>query len=242
MKVIPVMSGKGGVGKTLSSINIAYGIASKGKKVGLVDMDIDGSNVPRVLNMPRIEPKVGAKKVEPFDYHGVKVMALGNITPSDDQPVMVRGEKKRRFVVKLINEVNWGKLDYFILDMPPGSGDVVIELLDLYKDKVHGTVIVTTPSRVTNTDVRKTIVMCNKIGIKIFGIVNNMNIVSCPNCKYEFPAFGQDGHIEKLKKDFGVEILADIPVTPEVELKPFSIAKYYEPIVNKLIEKQGLFF
>lgn len=232
VKILCVLSGKGGVGKSTAAVNLAYVIRSRGKKVGLVDLDIDGSNIPKLLNMPKAELVVGAEMVEPIDYHGVKVMSMASMVMNDDIPILLRGERKQRFVDQLLNKVNWGDIDYLICDMPPAHGDVTISLLEALGNDIHGVIIVTTPSRIALTDARKTASLCKEYGLRVIGVINNMVGSACAQCGHVSASFGTNENIEKLVEDFGVKVLANIPIVEDVKINPFAIAEYFNPAVD----------
>jgi ATP-binding protein involved in chromosome partitioning len=161
------------------------------KTVGLLDLDIDGSNIPKVLNMPLQEPTVSKHWVEPLDFHGVKVMSMANMMLNDDIPVLLRGEQKRKWIGDFLKGINWDEPDFLIVDMPPAAGDAAVMILETIGANLHGVIIVTTPSRIAITDARKTAGLCAKFGLRVIGLVNNMSVSTCPSCHNTYALFGR---------------------------------------------------
>lgn len=214
--IIAVSSGKGGVGKSTVAVNLATALAMEGARVGLMDADVYGPNVPTMMGVteqPRIEndPKLGERFIPPT-AHGVKVMSMGFLI-QNDQPLVWRGPMLHSVVNQFCHQVSWGELDYLVVDMPPGTGDVQLSLAQLVP--VTGVVLVTTPQEVSMQDVRKAYNMFEKVRIPIFGIVENMSFFKCDGCDKQHYLFGKDGG-KLLAKKFNTEVLAQIPIVPTV--------------------------
>ncbi|MDR3606512.1 MAG: Mrp/NBP35 family ATP-binding protein [Oligoflexia bacterium] len=214
--IIAVSSGKGGVGKSTVAANLATALALEGARVGLMDADMYGPNIPTMMGVteqPKIEqdPVRGDLFVPPV-AHGVKVMSMGFLVQGD-QPMIWRGPMLHSVVNQFCHKVNWGQLDYLIVDMPPGTGDVQLSLAQLVP--VTGAVVVTTPQEVSLQDVRKAIHMFEKVRIPIMGIVENMSWFECDSCSKKHAIFGSDGG-ERLAKKFATELLAQLPIQQQV--------------------------
>jgi len=213
--IIAVSSGKGGVGKSTVAVNLAVSLALEGAKVGLMDADVYGPNVPTMMGVtdePKIEnhPTRGEIFMPPSS-HGVKVMSMGFLIQGD-QPLVWRGPMLHNVVSQFCHKVDWGTLDYLIVDMPPGTGDVQLSLAQLVP--VTGAVLVTTPQEVSMQDVRKAFHMFEKVRIPVMGIVENMSWFTGDDAK-RYYLFGQDGG-KVLAKKFNTELLAQLPIMPEV--------------------------
>ncbi|MFY9609712.1 MAG: Mrp/NBP35 family ATP-binding protein [Blastocatellia bacterium] len=204
--IIAVSSGKGGVGKSTVAVNIAVALASFGARVGLLDTDVYGPNVPIMVGLSQ-EPIVKAQKLLPLEAYGVKVMSLGFLNPGD-KPVVWRGPMLHTAVRQFLYDVEWGELDYLIVDMPPGTGDAQLSLAQLVP--VQGAVLVTTPQAVALADVRKAFRMFEQVHVPILGIVENMSYFICPNCSERHEIFGSRGG-EELAKSFNSTLLGRIP-------------------------------
>jgi ATP-binding protein involved in chromosome partitioning len=214
--IIAVSSGKGGVGKSTVSVNLATALALEGARVGLMDADMYGPNIPTMMGVteqPRIEqhPTKGELFLPPI-AHGVKVMSMGFLVQGD-QPMIWRGPMLHSVVNQFCHKVNWGELDYLIVDMPPGTGDVQLSLAQLVP--VVGVVMVTTPQEVALQDVRKAINMFEKVRIPMLGIVENMSWFQCDGCTKQHFIFGSGGG-ERLAKKFGTQLLAQMPIVPQI--------------------------
>lgn len=213
--IIAVSSGKGGVGKSTTSVNLATALAMEGASVGLLDADIYGPNIPTMMGVtenPKLymDPEKGEMFVPPMS-HGVKVMSMGFLIQGD-QPVIWRGPMLHNILNQFCNRVEWGKLDYLILDLPPGTGDVQLSLAQMLP--LTGTVIVTTPQEVALQDVRKAITMWDKVKVPVIGVVENMSYFTGDDGK-RYHIFGQGGG-ELLAKKFNTKVLAQNPLVPEV--------------------------
>jgi ATP-binding protein involved in chromosome partitioning len=209
--IIAVSSGKGGVGKSTVAVNLAVVLAQWGAKVGLVDTDVYGPNVPIMIGIDE-EPLVQGQKLLPLEAHKVKVMSIGFLNRGD-RPVIWRGPMLGTAVRQFLYDVIWGELDYLIVDMPPGTGDVQLSLAQMVP--VQGAVLVTTPQEVAMADVRKAINMFEQVHIPVFGIVENMSYFICPNCDEKHAIFGSGGGAELAEK-FKTNLLGQIPLAKGV--------------------------
>ncbi len=242
MKKILVMSGKGGVGKSTVAVNLAFALAKKGYKVGLLDSDIHGPTVPKMLNIEKAQITAEGDKLKPVEVNGVKVVSIGFFLPSKDTPVVWRGPMKHKFLEQIFNDVNWGDLDFLVIDCPPGTGDEVISVAQLVNPEIA--VVVTTPQSVALEDVRKAVNFAIKGNMKVF-VVENMSGFRCPHCGETIYIFSRGGG-EQLSKEFNVKFLGSIPLDPTVmesgeEGKPFvsgegDTSKVFMEIVDKLLE------
>ena len=210
-KVIAISSGKGGVGKSTVATNIAVALARAGARVGLMDADIYGPNVPRMMGV-NAPPPVLNEKIVPLEAHGVKVISLGFLIERD-QPAIWRGPIVMKIVTQFLRDVAWGTLDAFIVDMPPGTGDAQLSLVQA--THVSGAVIVTTPQDVAIGDALRGAKMFQRVNVPVFGIVENMSWLECPHCGKPTPLFGSGGG-EKLAKELGLPLLGQVPLDPRV--------------------------
>ncbi|MHA1276654.1 MAG: Mrp/NBP35 family ATP-binding protein [Candidatus Helarchaeota archaeon] len=209
--VIVVLSGKGGVGKTTVAINLATAFALNALRVGVLDADIHGPNAPKMLGINKYVPSVGESGIIPaLGPLNMKVMSMSFLLPSQDTPVIWRGPLKMGAIKQFITDVNWGELDYLIVDLPPGTGDEPLSILQLIPN-ITGVIIVTTPQDVALLDVRKSITMVKEMHVPILGIVENMSGFICPECGKEYKIFGEGGG-EKASKDMGVPLLGKVPI------------------------------
>lgn len=210
--VLAVSSAKGGVGKSTIAVNLAVALAKLGKAVGLLDADIHGPSAPILLGLKGVrahtEEAFGRRLIKPFDAHGIKAMSIGFLT-EDDGPIIWRGPMVQGAISKMLWDVNWGKLDYLIIDMPPGTGDAQLGLAQDIKPK--GAIIVSTPQDLALADARKGVRMFEKVDIPIFGIVENMSIYICPDCGNGHYIFGKDGAKNEANK-LGVPYLGGAPL------------------------------
>ena len=210
--VLAVSSAKGGVGKSTIAVNLAVALAKLGKSVGLLDADIHGPSAPILLGLKDVMAKTqeheGRRLIKPFVAHGIKAMSIGFLT-EDDGPIIWRGPMVQGAISKMLWDVNWGKLDYLIIDMPPGTGDAQLGLAQDIKPK--GAVIVSTPQDLALADARKGVKMFEKVDIPIVGLVENMAVFICPDCGGKHHIFGQDGAKTEAKK-MGVPYLGAAPL------------------------------
>jgi ATP-binding protein involved in chromosome partitioning len=210
--IIAVGSGKGGVGKTTIAVNLAVALGKMGHKVGLLDADVYGPNVPLMMGTSQQPRLVGNNEIEPLQAHGIKVISVGFINPGD-KPLVWRGPMLHSLIKQFLQQVQWGTLDYLIVDLPPGTGDVVISLFQTVP--LTGAIIVSTPSDVSLQDARKAIEMFRSVRVDIFGIVENMSSFLCPHCQHEVDIFSKGG-VERTAKQFGVPFLGSVELDPDI--------------------------
>src|SRR5438045_3642947 len=210
--IIAVGSGKGGVGKTTISVNLAVALAKLGHKVGLLDADVYGPNVPLMMGANRQPRVVGENQIEPLEAHGVKVISVGFINPGD-RPLVWRGPMLHSLIKQFLQQVLWCTLDFLIVDLPPGTGDVVISLFQTVP--LTGAIVVSTPSDVALQDARKAIEMFRSVKVPIFGMIENMSHFICPHCQHEIDIFSKGG-AERTAKQFGVPYLGAVELDPDV--------------------------
>ena len=209
--VIAVSSGKGGVGKSTVATNIAVALAQQGARVGLMDADIYGPNVPRLMGVNE-PPAVINEKIIPLQAHGVKVISLGFLIERE-QPAIWRGPIVMKIITQFLRDVAWGELDHFIVDMPPGTGDAQLSLVQA--TNVHGALIVTTPQEVSVGDALRGVKMFQRVNVPVLGIIENMSWFECPHCGKPTALFGSGGG-ERLAKEVGLPLLGQIPLYPRV--------------------------
>jgi len=206
---IMVMSGKGGVGKTSTSVNIAIALANKGFRVGLVDVDIHGPDVPRMLGITgELEVNENRKLLPKRWRDNLKIISVESLMLNKDDAIIWRGPMKFSAIKQFIGDVEWGELDFLIIDSPPGTGDEPLTIAQTIKDVMA--VIVTTPQEVSLADVRKSINFCKTVKMNIFGLIENMSGFTCPHCGKSVDLFGSGGG-EKTAKDTGITFLGKIP-------------------------------
>ncbi len=244
--IIAVASGKGGVGKSTTAVNLALALAAEGARVGMLDADIYGPSQPTMLGITgRPESKDG-QSMQPMEGHGLQAMSIGFLIEGDDAPMIWRGPMVTQALDQLLRQTRWDALDYLVVDLPPGTGDIQLTLAQ--KVPVTGAVIVTTPQDIALMDARKGLKMFEKVDIKIIGIVENMSTHICSKCGHEEHIFGAGGG-EKMCADYGVEFLGSLPLdinireqadsgTPTVVADPNgAIAKVYKQIARRLAVK-----
>ena len=210
--IIAVSSGKGGVGKSTVAVNLAVSLAIDGAKVGLMDADIYGPNVPLMLGVAHKQPAAVNGKIVPIEAHGVKMISMALLAPPD-KPMILRGPMLHGIVRQFLSDVNWGELDYLIVDMPPGTGDVQLSLAQLVP--VQGAVLVTTPQIVSLADVRRALKMFETVAVPILGIIENMSYFIAPDTQNRYDIFGKGGGSE-FADDMGVPFLGEVPLGIEV--------------------------
>jgi ATP-binding protein involved in chromosome partitioning len=210
--IIAVSSGKGGVGKSTVAVNLAVALALDGAKVGLMDADVYGPNVPIMLGASQSRPEVEVNKLIPVEAYGVKLISMAVLQPGD-KPLIVRGPILHGLVKQFLSDVKWGELDYLIVDMPPGTGDVQLSLAQLVP--VQGAVLVTTPQEVALIDVRRALRMFETVAVPVLGVVENMSYFIAPDTGARYNIFGEGGG-EKLASQYGVPFLGSIPIGIEV--------------------------
>jgi ATP-binding protein involved in chromosome partitioning len=205
--VIAVGAGKGGVGKTTLAVNLALALARCGSKVGMIDGDIYGPNVPIMLGM-KTQLMTDGEKIVPAEKYGLQVISMGFLT-GDDAPIIWRGPMLHGALQQFFREVRWADLDYLVVDMPPGTGDVALSLSQTVP--VAGAIVVTTPQQVSLADSRRAVAMYKKLNIPPLGIIENMSYFVCPSCRHEADIFGRGGG-EKMAEELGVPFLGRVPI------------------------------
>ena len=210
--IVAVGSGKGGVGKTTISVNLAIALARLGHTVGLLDADVYGPNVPLMLGTSASPRVVGENRIEPLEVHGLKVISVGLLNPGD-KPLIWRGPMLHSIIRQFLGSVEWGKLDFLIIDLPPGTGDVALSLVQTVP--LTGAIIVSTPSDVALQDARKAIEMFRKVKVDIVGLAENMSYFICPHCHQEVDVFSKGGG-EKTAQQFGIAFLGNIELDPDI--------------------------
>ncbi|MBU7014421.1 MAG: Mrp/NBP35 family ATP-binding protein [Theionarchaea archaeon] len=244
--VILVMSGKGGVGKSTVAANLALCLSVRGKAVGLLDCDIHGPSIPKLLGITAAAPELSKEGIIPILVPPrVKVMSMAFLLPSTDSPVIWRGPAKMKAVKDFLGQVQWGELDYLIIDLPPGTGDEPLSIAQLIPD-VDGVIIVTTPQDVALLSVRKSITFARILNMPVLGIVENMSGFQCPHCGKDVDVFGSGGG-ERAASDMNVSFLGKIPLDTAIaesgdEGTPFvlcntSLSQAFGDVVST-IEKQ----
>ena len=246
---IVIISGKGGVGKTTVAVNLAISLASVGLRVGILDVDITGPNVAKMLGInPQLKPRVDPDEKKFYPINGplnMKVMSMAFLTLNPDQPVIWRGPMKMGAVRQFIGDAVWGELDYLVCDLPPGTSDETLDILQLIPDE--NVIVVTTPQEVALMDARKTIKMAKIMNRNVLGIIENMSGFKCPKCGEFIEIFGSGG-AEKAAKDFEIRLLGKIPFETEIGQQgdrglPFIIkysdsegSKAFKGVINKIRE------
>jgi ATP-binding protein involved in chromosome partitioning len=243
--IIAVASGKGGVGKSTTAVNLALALAAEGASVGMLDADIYGPSQPQMLGISGRPESVDGKSMEPMERYGIKAMSIGFLI-DQDTPMVWRGPMVTGALEQLLRETNWRELDYLVIDLPPGTGDIQLTLSQ--KVPVTGAVIITTPQDIALLDARKGLKMFEKVGIPIVGIVENMSTHICSQCGHEEHIFGAGGG-EQMCKDYNVELLGSLPLDikireqadggmPTVVAEPDSkIAVTYKQIARRIAVK-----
>ena len=209
-----VMSGKGGVGKTSVSVNLAMALAKKDYKVGLMDVDIHGPDVPRMLGLKGMLDLNEQRKLTPMSFsENLTAVSLESLIPNKDDAIIWRGPMKHQVILQFISDVEWGELDHLIIDSPPGTGDEPLSVAQTISDA--RAIIVTTPQEISLADVRKSINFCKTVNMEIFGIIENMSGFDCPHCGETVDIFGSGGG-EKTAAAFNIPFLGKIPFDPKV--------------------------
>jgi ATP-binding protein involved in chromosome partitioning len=211
--LIAVGSGKGGVGKTTVAVNLAVGLASLGYKAGLMDADVYGPNVPLMMGINQT-PMAHGDRIQPIEKHGVKLMSMGFLNPGD-RPLIWRGPMLHSVMQQFIRGVDWGDLDYLVIDLPPGTGDVQLSLIQTAP--ITGAIVVTTPSDVSLEDARKAIHMFRQVRTPILGIVENMSYLICPHCSQRIDVFSHGGG-RRTAEEMQEHFLAELPLDPRVRI------------------------
>ncbi len=212
--LIAVASGKGGVGKTTVAVNLAIALKNLGAAVGLMDADVYGPNVPVMLGTNEQPRALDERTIIPVQAYGLKMISMGLLNPGD-KPLVWRGPMLHSVMQQFLRSVRWGQLDYLVVDLPPGTGDVQLSLIQTVS--VTGAVIVTTPSVVALADVRRAIEMFRQVNVEILGVVENMSYFACPHCSGHIDVFGH-GEGERLAKTFQIPFLGEIEIDPQIRI------------------------
>ncbi|MCF8053499.1 MAG: Mrp/NBP35 family ATP-binding protein [Desulfobacterales bacterium] len=242
-----VMSGKGGVGKTSTSVHLAMALAAKGHRVGIMDVDLHGPDVPRMLGLTGMLELSASRKLKPLAYsENLGAVSIESLTPSKDDAVIWRGPIKFSAIRQFISDVEWGDLDFLIIDSPPGTGDEPLTVAQTIKDAQA--IIVTTPQEVSLADVRKSINFCKTVKMAVFGLIENMSGFTCPHCNKEIDLFGTGGG-ERTASQMGVPFLGRVPFDPAVvasgdagtayreQNADSPVTKAFDKIADKMIER-----
>lgn len=244
--IIAVASGKGGVGKSTTAVNLALALAAEGARVGMLDADIYGPSQPTMLGISGRPVSKDGQSMEPMQGHGLQAMSIGFMIEGDDAPMVWRGPMATQAMEQLLRQTRWNDLDYLLIDLPPGTGDIQLTLAQ--KVPVTGAVIVTTPQDIALLDAKKGLKMFEKVDVKIIGLVENMSTHICSKCGHEEHIFGAGGG-EKMCADYGTELLGSLPLdirireqadsgTPTVIADPDgNIAKVYKQIARRVAVK-----
>lgn len=212
--LVAIASGKGGVGKTTVAVNLSLALAKLGYKVGLLDGDVYGPNVPIMLGTTQEPLATMDKRIIPVEVQGLKMISMGLLNPGD-KPMIWRGPMLHSVITQFLRSVQWGELDYLLIDLPPGTGDVQLTLIQTVA--VSGAVIVTTPSAVALADVRKAIEMFRQVNVEVLGVVENMSTFSCPHCHQPIDIFGH-GEGSKTAIAYSVPVLGEIEIDPRIRI------------------------
>lgn len=238
--IIAVASGKGGVGKSTTTVNLAFALTQLGYKVGILDADIYGPSLPTMMGLSEKPDVTPDKKLLPAMTRGIACMSIGLLIPAD-APMVWRGPMVQGALMQLLKDVAWGKLDVLLIDMPPGTGDIQLSLAQ--QANLSGAIIVSTPQDIALIDARKGLAMFEKVAIPILGIVENMSVFACPHCGHESHIFSHGGARETAKQ-LGVSFLGDIPLTLEIRrcadagcfIEDESSKKIYKSIACRIME------
>ena len=212
--LVAIASGKGGVGKTTVAVNLALALSKLGHKVGLLDADVYGPNVPIMLGTNQEPLATLDKRIVPVEVQGLKMISMGLLNPGD-KPMIWRGPMLHSVITQFLRSVQWGQLDYLIIDLPPGTGDVQLTLIQTVA--VTGAVVVTTPSTVALADVRKAIEMFRQVSVEVLGVVENMSTFACPHCGEPIDIFGH-GEGARTAREYGVPVLGEIEIDPRIRI------------------------
>jgi ATP-binding protein involved in chromosome partitioning len=212
--LVAIASGKGGVGKTTVAVNLALALVKLGHKVGLLDADVYGPNVPIMLGTTQEPLATMDKRIIPVEVAGLKMISMGLLNPGD-KPMIWRGPMLHSVITQFLRSVQWGDLDYLVIDLPPGTGDVQLTLIQTVA--VTGAVVVTTPSTVALADVRKAIEMFRQVNVEVLGVVENMSTFACPHCAKPIDIFGH-GEGAKTAQAYGVPVLGEIEIDPRIRI------------------------
>ena len=242
--LIAVGSGKGGVGKTTVAVNLAIALGGMGHKTGLMDADVYGPNVPLMMGINRT-PQAFGERIQPLENFGIKLMSMGFLSPGD-KPLVWRGPMLHSVIQQFLRGVDWGDLDYLVIDLPPGTGDVQLTLIQ--SAPVTGAIVVTTPSAVSLEDARKAVHMFNQVKVPILGIVENMSYLVCPHCTERVDVFSTGGG-RRTAEEMKVNFLGELPLDPQVRIggdsgKPVALrgaedehARGFLDIANRVVAR-----
>ena len=239
--IIVVASGKGGVGKSTTTVNIALALQKLGNRVGVLDADIYGPSMPTMLGVADVKPQLENEQFVPVDAHGMAMLSIGSLLDGDNTPVAWRGPKATGALMQLYNQTNWPQLDYLVIDMPPGTGDIQLTLAQ--RIPVTGAVIITTPQHVALLDAQKGVEMFNKTNIPVLGVVENMALHTCSNCNHTEAIFGSGGG-EFIAEQYQVPLLGQLPLASGIRaqvdkgipsvLADDEFASYYVSIAKNI--------
>jgi ATP-binding protein involved in chromosome partitioning len=212
---ILVLSGKGGVGKSTIAVNFAVWLSMQGQKVGLLDVDIHGPSIPKLLNLEDKIVQSKDEKIEPIEYSGtLKIMSIGFLLPDDSSPVIWRGPMKHNLIKQFTSDVNWEPLDYLVVDCPPGTGDEPLSVAQSLGN-IDGVIVVTTPQQLSVIDVKKCISFCGQLNLPVLGVIENMSGFICPVCQHKTDIFKSQGG-QQMADQFKVPFLGKIPIACSV--------------------------
>jgi ATP-binding protein involved in chromosome partitioning len=246
--IVAVASGKGGVGKSTTTANLALALAAEGARVGILDADIYGPSQPMMMGLSGRPESLDGQTMEPPEAHGVQVMSIGLLVDTD-QAMIWRGPMATQALEQLLRQTNWGDLDYLLVDMPPGTGDIALTLSQ--RVPLTGAVIVTTPQDIALLDARKALKMFEKVSVPILGVIENMAVYHCPNCGHVEHIFGADGG-SRMASEYSVDYLGGLPLNlgirvqadggrPTVVAEPHGeIAATYKAVARKVAAKIAL--
>jgi len=242
-----VLSGKGGVGKSSIAVNLAVWLSMQGKRVGLLDIDIHGPSIPKLLNLEGRNVQAEGKKIKPVLYSDtLKIMSIGFLLQNESDALIWRGPMKHNVIKQFVTDVSWGNLDYLVVDCPPGTGDEPLSIAQLL-GKIDGAIIVTSPQELAIVDVKKCLTFCKQLNLPVLGVIENMSGFVCPKCGERTDIFKSGGG-EIMANEIGVPFLGRIPIDPQIVQacdsgKPFvyyynqsQTAKAFEKILNPILE------
>ncbi|MFO7793070.1 MAG: Mrp/NBP35 family ATP-binding protein [Candidatus Saliniplasma sp.] len=249
MKKIVVMSGKGGVGKSTVAANLAFSLSDDGDKVGIFDSDFHGPTIPKMLGVKGKKLTPDQEKIKPVSVNeNLEVISMDFLLPDDDSAVIWRGPMKMKVINQMLGDVVWDGIDYMVVDLPPGTGDEPLSIAQQIPD-IDGVIIVTTPQDVALQAVRKSINFAKKLNLKVLGVVENMDGLTCPNCGEMIKLFGEGGG-ERMSQELDVPYLGSIPIDPEImksgeEGKSFTetdseSTEAFREIINKIKDNMGM--
>ena len=243
--IIAVGSGKGGVGKSTTAVNLAVALAQSGLRVGVLDADVYGPSIPMMLGTHERPESPDNKSIEPLRAHGLQLMSIGALVDQEDTAMIWRGPMATSALTQLFNDTRWDDLDILVIDLPPGTGDIQLTLAQ--KIPVAGAVVVTTPQDIATLDARKAVKMFEKVNVAVLGIVENMAVHVCSNCGHAEHVFGEGGG-EKMAERYGVPLLGSLPLdvrireqgdagVPVVVAAPESaVTRAYRQVAERLLE------